>query len=193
MNMKFEIGGYKFNISLNVGKVESDEMPGQIDCIPVVSESSNEMLEEQIQQDSINHYFKITENQEEPLEVNILDKKTIIATKEVEDKKEEVIHSNGAYQKLIEECTDLISEFESYKTRFETEEGKMMTDIAQERLFEILAKSGAQLITDETSFDIIRHIAIPAKVVENGTPVLETIRPGIALGSKVLIRAQVRI
>lgn len=195
MNREFKLGRYKVKIEIfhNVGKVESDEKPEQVDFIPVVSESSNEMLEEQIHQDFINHYSKITENQEEPLEVAILDKKAITTTEEAEDKKEEAVNSNESYQKLIEECTDLISEFESYKNRFETEEGKMMTDIVQERLFEILVKSGAQLITDETSFDIIRHIAVPAQMVENGTPVLETIRPGIALGNKVLIRAQVRI
>ena len=95
--------------------------------------------------------------------------------------------------RIMEECTGLISEFESYMSRFSTDEGKDTAELIQSRLTELLIRNGAQLIMDDKEFDILRHTAVSAQTVKNGALIKEFIRPGIRLGNKVYIRAQVKV
>lgn len=94
-----------------------------------------------------------------------------------------------AYMALAEKCCDIISELET----IHTEENADMSDLVKTRIKEALLCSGAEPISDETSFDILRHKAEGKSIVRKGTPISATIEPGIAIGDKVMIKAKVEI
>lgn len=96
---------------------------------------------------------------------------------------------NSAYIVLAEKCCDIISELET----IQTEENADMSDLVKTRIKEALLCSGAEPISDETSFDILRHKAEGKSIVRKGTPISTTIEPGIAIGDKVMIKAIVKI
>ena len=61
------------------------------------------------------------------------------------------------------------------------------------RLEEIIERHNAQPIDGDRWFDTRRHQAVPAACVPDGTPILETLRPGWLLENQVLRRARVRV
>ena len=96
---------------------------------------------------------------------------------------------DAAYMALAEKCCDIISELDT----IQTEENADMSDMVKTRIKEALLCSGAEPISDESSFDILRHKAEGKSVVRKGTPISTTIEPGIAIGDKVMIKAIVKI
>ena len=102
---------------------------------------------------------------------------------------EHTLLDDTAYMALAEKCCDIISELET----IQTEENADMSDLVKMRIKEALLCSGAEPISDETSFDILRHKAEGKSIVRKGTPISTTIEPGIAIGDKVMIKAKVRI
>ena len=102
---------------------------------------------------------------------------------------EHTLLDDTAYMALAEKCCDIISELET----IQTEENADMSDLVKTRIKEALLCSGAEPISDETSFDILRHKAEGKSIVRKGTPISTTIEPGIAIGDKVMIKAIVKI
>lgn len=94
-----------------------------------------------------------------------------------------------AYMALAGKCCDIISELDA----IQTVENADMSDLVKTRIREALLCSGAEPISDETSFDILRHKAEGKSIVRKGTPISATIEPGIAIGDKVMIKAKVEI
>lgn len=101
--------------------------------------------------------------------------------------------NHNDYELLLENLSNLIRELDSYQLRLETEEAKNIIDIASLHLIEAMEDGAIEIINNDTVFNILHHTAIPSQNVLNGTPIKETIRPGLKLGNKVLVRAQVRI
>lgn len=188
--MEFNIGKYKFicEVTKNPEKVEPTVNFEQESFSPISSEIPYQSaLEERILQDEID---RIRQSADECAVEDVQDETP-------EPSEVETLHVQPVLEnvvpKIMEECSDLISEFEAYKPRFTTDEGIIMAETIQDRLTELLTKYGAQLIDNDTQFDILRHTAVPAQIVENGTPIQEFIRPGIVMRNKVLVRAQVRV
>lgn len=102
---------------------------------------------------------------------------------------EHTLLDDTAYMALAEKCCDIVSELET----IQTEENADMSDLVKTRIKEALLCSGAEPISDETSFDILRHKAEGKSIVRKGTPISTTIEPGIAIGDKVMIKAIVKI
>lgn len=61
------------------------------------------------------------------------------------------------------------------------------------RLDEMLLCCGLDPIEEEHLFNIVRHQAVPAKNVPNGTPIASTLSPGLILEERVFRRARVEI
>lgn len=169
--MELKIGKYKLLIQWGEAETASTHSSTAQDIIfPDREIVIGEGLEEQILWDDLSRVKK-----EEP-----------IAT-------DEPIVADEPIQRFMEDCTDIIREFDRYKQYSKIEEVHSILELINDRLFEVLERSGGKLIIDDTAFNILRHEPVPAEIVEDGVPILETIRPGVEIKNKVLIRAQVRV
>lgn len=116
--------------------------------------------------------------------------KTSSVVKNVQDD-EQV--GNKMYETLLENLSGVIRELDGYQSRLETEEAKSITDITSLHLIEAMENGDIEVISNDKEFNILLHTPVPSKKVENGTPIIETIRPGLKLGNKVIVRAQVKV
>ncbi len=97
------------------------------------------------------------------------------------------------YYDLLDRLAFIIRELDGYQQRLETEEAKSIIDITSLHLIEAMESGNVEEISNDTFFNILYHTPIPTMAVENGTPIIETIRPGLKIGNKVIVRAQVKI
>ena len=97
------------------------------------------------------------------------------------------------YESLLENLSGLIRELDGYQQRLETDEAKNIIDIASLHLIEAMEDGAIDVINNDKEFNIMYHTAIPSQNVLNGTPIKETVRPGLKIGNRVLVRAQVRV
>ena len=100
--------------------------------------------------------------------------------------------ANGPYCQLAEDCADLLNEYDTMLPRM-NDAVKPFAENVVDRIQEILERNGLEVISGESAFDIIRHKPEPVKNVPQGTPILETLAPGLTLKEKVLRRAKVRV
>jgi hypothetical protein len=95
--------------------------------------------------------------------------------------------------KLVEEFILLYNDLDQRLASFDRERKELAEHILLQ-LQEILERSGVELITDDTTFERRRHQAVqPASGAIPGTPIVETLSPGFAVGRHVLRRARVRL
>lgn len=113
-----------------------------------------------------------------------------VGTNIVEQEQETIsLLDNSPYMALADSCCSLIKEMDKLRT----EENYELVDLVASRIKEGLISSGAEPITEDTSYDVIRHAAIGKSIVRNGTPIISTVEPGIAIADKVMIKAKVEI
>lgn len=102
-----------------------------------------------------------------------------------------LLSDNKPFVKLAGECAELMTEFEGYSDRMETNEGKMMAEMVVKRLQEVLERAGLERIDNEMEFSILRHSPVPMQLVQEGAPIVQTRFPGLALGNRVYRKAVV--
>ena len=100
---------------------------------------------------------------------------------------------NSAFVRLVEECIDIMNEFDRFIGRLESEEGKTMAGLVVQRLQESLERSGLTRISDEERFAILRHIPVPMVPVVEGVPLAETLVSGLAIENRVFRKAKVTL
>ena len=124
-----------------------------------------------------------------------------IATKtndEVSEQKEsqpksESIATNDDYDTLLNKLSGLILELDGYGIRLETDEAKDIIEIATLHLIESMSNGKVEMINNDKAFSILYHTPVPARRIEEGATILKTLRPGLKIGNKVLVRAQVSV
>lgn len=94
---------------------------------------------------------------------------------------------------LLRELIQLEKELEEITQSPEPPSSRMVIEHIVFRLEEIIERHNAQPINGDRWFDTRRHQAVPAACVPDGTPILETLRPGWVLNNQVLRRARVRV
>lgn len=176
---------------------------------PVVEQTTEESLDVPVtdNQEPVHEVTTSTEESTDVLKdfVNEIDKEySTVQTKpedsNIEDIEAEVVEQeaahettslldNSPYMSLADSCCDLIKELDKMKS----EDNKELVDLVNSRIKEGLISSGAEPIAEETSYDVIRHIAIGKAIVRKGTPIASTIEPGVAIGDRVMIKAKVQI
>ena len=97
------------------------------------------------------------------------------------------------YDKMLHECADLVRKYDSYASRVESEEGRMLVSDISQQLIDVMLRCGGTAIMEDTSFDMIRHSPVPATIVENGAPIVSTLRAGVMVANKVYVPALVQI
>ncbi|GIW96400.1 MAG: hypothetical protein KatS3mg110_4441 [Pirellulaceae bacterium] len=102
---------------------------------------------------------------------------------------------NRPWVSLVEECAGLYEDLERLATTFNGHDGAIeLIEYMENRLLEILQRCGVTIIDGDKHFSRIRHrvTELQTKVAE-GQPIVETIRPGLAVGRRVFCRAVVRL
>lgn len=94
---------------------------------------------------------------------------------------------------LVEATVNLLEELERHRPYANL----TTSDLAEHvdlRMQEILERSGVTVFAGDTTFDRNRHQPVPpAAHARPGTLVIETLRPGLAVGRRVFRRARVRL
>jgi hypothetical protein len=101
--------------------------------------------------------------------------------------------NNKQWMKLVEEIVVLIEELARHRSNLDSL-ARELADHVILRLEEILERSGVGVIANEAMFERSRHE--PEKgttYARPGDAIFETIRPGLAVGRRVLRRAVVRL
>jgi hypothetical protein len=99
---------------------------------------------------------------------------------------------NDAWLRLVEEDVDLIDELDRHRNGLD-ESGRAVADHVTSRLREVLERANVDVIEEDVGFDRLRHAPIESQLPAAGTPILEVVSPGFAIGPRVLRRAQVRV
>lgn len=94
--------------------------------------------------------------------------------------------------KVLEDVIRLQDEILRMRKGLEDESSAALEHVGF-RLEEIMDRSGATPIEGDRIFDIRRHRPDPMVVVKDGTPIVETTRPGWREGDRVLRRATVKL
>lgn len=100
---------------------------------------------------------------------------------------------NSSYMSLAEQCRMMHEELD--RMQMQVADASILDFIMMQksRIREALVLSGARIIDEETEFNRLRHQSVPASIVNNGTPVSETVEAGVEIDNRVIIRAKVKI
>lgn len=102
--------------------------------------------------------------------------------------------SSTKFEELLEYICLSIEEFDKKSDSFEKISGNKVYKFIRSKLTDRLIQSGASIIKDEDSFDLLRHNPVEiSELIEEGCKIAETIRPGIEYGGKVYLRAIVKL
>lgn len=194
---------------------KKDQEPEIISCIdetpPPTPVIFGETLESRIQADSLSEAeknFSEAVEQIENIDTNfrVTDKDDIQSN--VEESKSEVVIEpsppeveektpllkNEAFVKLVEECVDLMNEFDSYTNRLESDESKMIVGLIVKRTQEFLERAGLERIDDvNASFSVLLHTPVPMIPVMEGEPIKKILQGGLMLENRVFVKAKVEI
>ena len=130
---------------------------------------------------------------EELIQENDMYEISSIVLEEQEKDINTVVDFSADCDKMLHEYADLIRKYDSYASRVESEEGKMLVSDISQQLIDVMLRCGGIAIMEDASFDMIRHSPVPATIVENGVPIVSTLRAGVMVGNKVYVPALVQI
>lgn len=107
--------------------------------------------------------------------------------------REEKSQHDERWLHLAEECADLFDELDHLAPNVDAPRQEMIRHMKY-RLQEILTRSGVELIDQDTAYDRSRHkLEPPDTDIPSGTPLVEIVSPGFAVGRRVLRPAHVRV
>lgn len=99
---------------------------------------------------------------------------------------------NTRWVKLAQECADLFDELDNLFPA--SDPRQEAADHVQDRLQEILKRSGVEIISLDQAYDDHRHrLEKPAPNIAPGAPIAKIVSPGFAIGRLVLRPARVRV
>lgn len=180
----------KFLDFLLMTPVDSGEKPQEVSLStnpPVVTiqavEEKSDILEEE-KQEQFDEEIVVPDNEMSEIPSIIVQR---------EKKVTEEVGVSLDCEKVWQECADLIQKYDSYVMRVESEEAKVILSDISQQLIDMMLRCGATSIMDDVSFDMIRHRSVPAVKVENGTPIVTTLRTGVMIGNRVYVPALVQV
>jgi hypothetical protein len=101
---------------------------------------------------------------------------------------------NDVFIKMVEDCVDVMNEFESYTNRLESEESKMIVGLIVKRLQELLECAGLDRIDDVNApFSVLCHSPVPMIPVNEGETIKKILKAGLILENRVFVKARVEI
>ena len=100
---------------------------------------------------------------------------------------------NSEYMSLAQQCCDMLKELDVMYKQIPNDQVKKFVLQQKTRIREALILSGATLIDEETEFNLLRHQSVNGGIVKNGTPITETVEPGVEIEGRVMIKAKSKI
>lgn len=95
---------------------------------------------------------------------------------------------------LLENICYAIADFDEKAKIFSNQSGENVYKYIRSRLIDRICISGASLITDEETFDLLRHIpAELQEIPEEGCHISKMVRPGVEYDGKVFLKAIVNL
>ena len=90
---------------------------------------------------------------------------------------------------FVAECSDLYDDLEHLKKQLPTEQSQQIEHVC-DRLLGIFERSDVEVIRGKVPFDRYYHLPIEKESIQQEQPI-EIVSPGLAIGRRVLRRAQV--
>ena len=100
---------------------------------------------------------------------------------------------NKPLVKLFSECADVLKELDGFSKDFKSEREQFLLEMVRDKIVSALLLSGGKAIDGDTSYDILRHVALNQSDVKDGSEIEEIVSPGVMLEDRVFIRAMVNI
>ena len=95
---------------------------------------------------------------------------------------------NADFEKLLTESANMVKYYDSLSLQWNADQQMIVADITL-KIIENMLLSGCKAIDDDKVYDMKRHQLRPYRLIPNGTPVKETIRPGVEWNGKVYVPA----
>ena len=115
------------------------------------------------------------------------------ASEELAEESAPSLLNNQPFMALAHQCRDMIQELDRMAHLVPDASTRSFIEQQQSRIAEALFLSGATPIAEEPTFNLLRHEPAEGGVVTNGTPIAETIIPGIEIEGQVLVKAKVKL
>lgn len=139
---------------------------------------------------------------EEPVTVPVNEPETFEEPKDAEEPVEQEILpteydcqpsllDNSEYMSLAQQCCDMLKELDVMYKQIPNDQVKNLILQQKTRIREALILSGATLIDEETEFNLLRHQSVDSGIVKNGTPITETVEPGVEIEGRVMVKAKI--
>lgn len=140
---------------------------------------------------------------ETAVEMSVKQIEQSVSTEDVNDDRDIVIDKptevsdslldNRQLVNVFSECADLLNEIDRISPGFKSPESQLLIEMINERLRSVLYLSGGSIIEGELSFDPIRHTCPENLLAKDGATICQTIEPGVALESRVFVKAKVKL
>jgi len=103
------------------------------------------------------------------------------------------VETDVKFNKLAEQVAALVNHYDMLVCQTTDSNAQVLLKDFSQRLINTLIINGCTPISDDTTYDQLRHITQSAEPVPAGTPIKSFIRIGVQLDNKVLIPAIVTI
>lgn len=100
------------------------------------------------------------------------------------------LHANS---RLMNDLGQLVIELDEISSRITDINLKEFIEFTQGRLIEIALNNGAQEQTDNTTYNVIKHLPVPYKIVDSESKIRSVIRPGLIYNDKVILKSTVTL
>lgn len=94
---------------------------------------------------------------------------------------------------VFKRVSDIVEELDQIKQKLNSNETIQMVNFCQEKIIESLSNSGAGLIKDESTYSSSRHRPSPYGIYPEGTPIKQTLRPGLIIQEEIILKAVVEM
>ena len=117
----------------------------------------------------------------------------IIKTESVEVITKTSLLDNEKLVKIFSECADIIKELDRLSPHLKSTDSQQLLELINERLRQALFLSGGEPISNDTTFNSVRHICPDNIMAKDGAPIDSFIESGVILEDRVFVRAKVTL
>lgn len=109
------------------------------------------------------------------------------------DVEQDISSPSQDFDALCTQLANMVKNYDQLAAQLPDGEAKdLLTDMS-EQIIASMNLGGCTPITKETSFFSFRHKPVPFSTIEDGTPIRATLRAGVELNGKVLIKAMISV